>query len=245
MSLVSNKSKIVVIGDIHGYKKALVDILRNINFIDKNEQVLDSNIILVQVGDIVDRGPKSLESLKLMQKIQKKKPNQVIRLLGNHEIMLLCNDYRFINKKHDTPEKINEIVNELRLDIILGNLKVAHTIDNFIFSHAGITKENMKKLNILNETNLNKICKIINTYYINKILSNSIDDLYDINNIFWNRALPNSNDYSSKFKQIIGHTIKQSIDINSNIIYVDLGMFITHNIGYLSIKNGILKPVYL
>jgi len=43
--------------------------------------------ILVQLGDIVDRGPFSLECLKIMDIIELAIGKKTVRLYGNHEIM--------------------------------------------------------------------------------------------------------------------------------------------------------------
>lgn len=67
-----------VVGDIHGCVEPLENLLAHWN---KDEQQL------IQLGDMVDRGPNSLGVLKKMMKI--KKEHGAIILKGNHEAMFL------------------------------------------------------------------------------------------------------------------------------------------------------------
>lgn len=62
-----------VLGDIHGEYDYLVDVLKKVNFDYKND-------ILIQIGDIVDRGP---EPFKCMDELLKIK--HLILLKGNHD----------------------------------------------------------------------------------------------------------------------------------------------------------------
>jgi hypothetical protein len=54
--------------------------------------------VLVQVGDMVDRGPKSRECLDLLMDLERQAPQQngkVVPLLGNHEVMTMMGDLRY------------------------------------------------------------------------------------------------------------------------------------------------------
>lgn len=68
-----------VIGDIHGMKESLEDMLKNWNR-DKQQ--------LIFVGDYIDRGPQSADSLLLVRKLQME--YGAICLRGNHEEMFLA-----------------------------------------------------------------------------------------------------------------------------------------------------------
>ncbi|MEO7564716.1 MAG: metallophosphoesterase, partial [Sphingomicrobium sp.] len=55
--------------------------------------------ILVQLGDITDRGPDSLKIIRNLQQLQKEAPKtggKVVILLGNHEAMNLTGDLRYV-----------------------------------------------------------------------------------------------------------------------------------------------------
>ncbi|MEW5305143.1 MAG: hypothetical protein WDW36_007704 [Sanguina aurantia] len=56
---------------------------------------------LVQLGDVVDRGPDSLPLLALFRRLRTEAGEaggRVVLLLGNHELMLVQGDFRYVNK---------------------------------------------------------------------------------------------------------------------------------------------------
>ena len=64
-----------VISDIHGQFDAFMEMLRTIEFCEEDE--------LYVLGDVIDRGPKSLECIRWLMK-----QDNVLTLLGNHELIL-------------------------------------------------------------------------------------------------------------------------------------------------------------
>ena len=67
-----------VIGDVQGCFDELMLLLEKINFNSKNDE-------LIFAGDLINRGPKSLEVLEFC--LKNKKSIEVV--LGNHDIYLL------------------------------------------------------------------------------------------------------------------------------------------------------------
>lgn len=64
-----------VMSDIHGQYDAFIKMMEAIDFTDEDE--------LYIIGDVIDRGPKSMECIKwIMEK------DNVLTLLGNHELIL-------------------------------------------------------------------------------------------------------------------------------------------------------------
>jgi len=261
---------IIVIGDIHGDKEALVEILQREKIIDQNQNWINNDKIIVQVGDVVDRGPQSLEALELLRYIQSKgKPGQVIRIIGNHELMLIMGDWGYINRDYDTPEKIDKIISIIKEDISNGRMLAAYSLGNIIFSHAGISQKfideidmnsknsdeivdfiNQKVKDIINSycfdgqiCNYNQKCHIANgKKYCNNYYH--YNEIFGSNSIFWFRSNSVKDDFipSNKFLQIIGHTIKDKITVSPDFgaIYVDVGMSSSNNIGYLNIVNNMI-----
>ena len=90
--------RIVAVGDLHGDYSAWQDIARGAGLIDGGGHWAGGKTILVQLGDITDRGPESLKivrSLQQLQKEAKRKGGQTIIVLGNHEAMNLLGDNRY------------------------------------------------------------------------------------------------------------------------------------------------------
>lgn len=96
--------RIVVIGDVHGSYDGMMEILYKAGITKsldeckwKKSPVLDktsdvrinnNNTILLQIGDIVDRGAGASESWSCLQKLQRTAPGEarVIRLIGSKPV---------------------------------------------------------------------------------------------------------------------------------------------------------------
>ena len=56
--------------------------------------------VLVQIGDVADRGPDSLKIIRQLMKLQREaagRGGQVIALVGNHEAMNMTGDLRYVH----------------------------------------------------------------------------------------------------------------------------------------------------
>jgi hypothetical protein len=92
--------RIVAVGDLHGDFNAWRDIARGAGLVDDKGSWTGGNTILVQTGDVVDRGPDSLKILQDLMRLQREAPRthgQVIALIGNHEAMNLTGDLRYVS----------------------------------------------------------------------------------------------------------------------------------------------------
>jgi hypothetical protein len=95
----SAQMRVVAVGDSHGAYPELVGILQRVGLIDGNCQWIGGSSILVQTGDVIDRGKGSRECLDLLMDLERQAPKQngrVIPLLGNHEVMNLMGDLRYV-----------------------------------------------------------------------------------------------------------------------------------------------------
>ena len=84
------------IGDVQGCYDQLTQLLDLINFdVDEDK--------LIFVGDLVNRGPKSLETLRLIKSLGK----SAKIILGNHDLYLLAVSYGYLPpSKKDTIQDI-------------------------------------------------------------------------------------------------------------------------------------------
>ena len=92
-------SRIVAVGDLHGDFKAWQDIARAAGIIDGKGHWAGGKTILVQLGDILDRGGESLKIVRNLQQLQREAPRKggkVYVVLGNHEAMNLIGDDRYV-----------------------------------------------------------------------------------------------------------------------------------------------------
>lgn len=141
--------RIIAIGDVHGSNAGLREILVAAQVIDSIETCIwsgsDANkgTILVQMGDIVDRGDEALEAWECLDELSATKPadGDLIRLVGNHEVWWLENKFHMRNSKADTQDKVLKLVRSMKSQITNGELVGAKTIwvkgVPLMFVHAG------------------------------------------------------------------------------------------------------------
>jgi hypothetical protein len=92
--------RIVAVGDIHGDFDALVGILRSAKLIAEGNEWIGGTTHLVQTGDLLDRGAESRKVMDLLMKLEhqaNKAGGRVHVLLGNHEVMNLIGDLRYVS----------------------------------------------------------------------------------------------------------------------------------------------------
>src|SRR2546423_9878429 len=63
--------RIVAVGDLHGDFSAWRDILRSASVVDNNGHWTGGDVVLIQTGDAVDRGPNSLEIIQDLVRLQR------------------------------------------------------------------------------------------------------------------------------------------------------------------------------
>lgn len=93
--------RIIAIGDVHGDVDAMREALRNAKLINGKDKWVGGKSVLVQVGDQLDRGNREREIYDLLFRLQDSAPVQggaVHILLGNHEIMNMRQDFRYVTK---------------------------------------------------------------------------------------------------------------------------------------------------
>jgi hypothetical protein len=91
--------RIVAVGDLHGDFAAWRDIAGAAGLVDPGGRWTGGRTTLVQVGDVVDRGPDSLKIIRELMRLQKEAPRhggRVIVLVGNHEAMNITGDLRYV-----------------------------------------------------------------------------------------------------------------------------------------------------
>src|ERR1700739_3829005 len=90
---------VVAIGDVHNAFDDFVAILRHTGLIDQQNHWAGGKTTFVQVGDLLDRGPKPREVMDLMMALEKESAQaggRVVSLLGNHEMMNIMGDLRYV-----------------------------------------------------------------------------------------------------------------------------------------------------
>jgi len=93
------QERLVAVGDVHGDFDALAAILRQAEVIDAQHRWIGRNVTFVQTGDYLGRGPKSRAVMDLLTALEEQAPRiggRALTLLGNHEMMTLVGDLRYV-----------------------------------------------------------------------------------------------------------------------------------------------------
>jgi hypothetical protein len=248
------KSRIVLIGDIHGDIRRFKDILIDAKVINKSIEWIaePKNTIVVQMGDQVDsinRDP-SLEEWEvlpdvemiyftnLLNKIALSKGGRVISLIGNHEMMNTIGNYSYVSSKslNDDVRKRHDLFKPSgALSAILSQRPIVVKIGKLLFCHAGLTMEHLKVL-----TKYKKDISYINSIWKNFIKNNAIlledKEIFDTvilgnEGILWTRDLNDTGDVVKMLDSVgclymfVGHTVVEGIKIiNERIWYTDTGI---------------------
>lgn len=91
--------RVVAIGDLHGDLQATRGALRLAGAIDANDAWIGGKLVVVQTGDLIDRGDEDRAILDLTARLQaeaKKAGGELVLLSGNHELMNVAFDFRYV-----------------------------------------------------------------------------------------------------------------------------------------------------
>ena len=106
----TTEEDIFVVGDIHGAYENIVSSLQTIKLIDEQHNWIGGKSQFVSLGDLMDRGPASRKVMDLFIKLQQQAHDnggRFLMVLGNHEVMNLIGDLRYLSK-----EEINEFADD-------------------------------------------------------------------------------------------------------------------------------------
>jgi hypothetical protein len=118
---VRTSERVIAVGDVHGAYDPFRAILRETKIIDARDRWIGGRAILIQTGDVLDRGAHSRRVMDLLRKLEREATRaggRVFALLGNHELMRLVGDLRYLSageikafERADSPE-LRELVYE-------------------------------------------------------------------------------------------------------------------------------------
>jgi hypothetical protein len=95
------ESRVVAFADVHGAYDDFTALLREVEVIDEGGDWIGGDTNLVSLGDLIDRGPGSRQVLELLMKLQQQAEaagGAVRVVLGNHEVMVMSGDTRYVSR---------------------------------------------------------------------------------------------------------------------------------------------------
>jgi hypothetical protein len=138
-------SRVAVIGDVGGHPDQLRVALLSLGASEEALRLPD-DLTIIQVGDLVDRGPDSAAVVNLVGRYLDDQPGQWIQLVGNHEAQYLPGGVSFWR------ERLSELdAGRLRSWWGDGRIQVAAAVrtaagDEILVSHAGLTVDAWRAL---------------------------------------------------------------------------------------------------
>jgi hypothetical protein len=141
--------RIVAIGDVHGADQNFAAILRKAGIIDDQQRWIAGRTILVQTGDMTDRGAGMRAALDLLMALEKQASDaggRVYALLGNHEVMNLVGETRDMTPEIFATFGGEEATREAfgprgRYGRWLRSKPVMAKVEDTVFMHAGINPD--------------------------------------------------------------------------------------------------------
>lgn len=240
-SIYSNVDSLFVVGDVHGRYDELNNLLQKSNLIDSSLNWIGGNAHLVFLGDLFDRGDDVTKVLWFIYGLEDKAESaggKVHVVLGNHEIMTMSDDLRYVGPKENSLAatygiKYSEMYHPL--NSFLGNWLASKPtvlkIDNAIFAHGGIIDLGTNSINEYNDLVYGYIQEPIfldimeaapdTTRYSKDLWSQRYSFFYNSLSPFWYRGYAQSDTLQSqlnamlkKYKSkvhVIAHTPLESI----------------------------------
>ena len=188
-------SKMLILSDIEGNFGAFRKLLQGSQVIDDNFNWTFGNGDLVLIGDFVDRGNMVMEVLWLIYSLEEKAKaagGYVHYILGNHEIMNISNDLRYVQQRY---LRHATLMNTSYMQLFgpdaeigrwLATKNVTERIGDMLFMHAGISQY----INMMN-IQLKELNDLVRPYYSDttyQYKDKRLDILYSDFGPFWYRG---------------------------------------------------------
>lgn len=142
--------RFIALSDIHGQYELFLELLEKHKVIDTNQNWIYGNGHLVINGDIMDRGAGVTEILWLVFKLQQQaehKGGKLHYLIGNHELMVLDGDLRYINEKYKVAGNLlgytydEQFSKQSLFGRWMRERPVMVKVNDILFTHAGISPD--------------------------------------------------------------------------------------------------------
>jgi hypothetical protein len=262
---LSNEQRIVAIGDLHGDYDQAIRVLKVAKVINEEKKWIGgSETIFVQTGDVVDRGKDTKDLYRLMKRLRREADSaggQVISLLGNHEIMNMMEDYRYVT--HEDIATFKGVINRKKvfsaegwIGKYLRGLNLTAIVGDTVFAHGGI-HPSWAKVGV----------KSINEQTVKFLTELKPDDLWSVdlfgsNGPAWYRgyALEVEKSICSQLdsalkamkvnRMVLGHTVQETGKItarcNGRVLLIDVGISRAYyaNLAALELTNEYARGLY-
>ncbi len=228
--------RIVAFGDVHGDIAALRSVMKKAGLIDDMDRWTGADTVVVQTGDLLDRGDDEIEIINLLEKLKieaQKRGGEIYTLSGNHEIMNLKGDFRYVTEKGMSSfrDKLGISREEAFrpggiYSKILSNYPVIKIFNRNVFVHGGLSKDHVSY-------GVDKINSEVRQWMLGKGAYPK-----NIENVWWMRDYSRNTDSDdckrleevlnllNADRMVVGHTVQEYANgfCGGRIIRIDTGM---------------------
>ena len=222
-STFKNVDSLFVVGDVHGKYDQLINLLKKSKIINEELEWVAGRSNLVFLGDLFDRGSDVTKTLWFIYELEEKAEEaggRVHLVLGNHEIMTMSKDLRYIGKKESIIARTYGLDYDYMyhprrsfLGSWLSSKSSVLKIDNALFAHGGIIDLGTNSINDFNQTVRSNIQDPIFLELMKDTPDSSKYDpqkwrdmrqfFYDENSPFWYRGYVYSDTLSAQLNSML------------------------------------------
>jgi hypothetical protein len=267
MATYTGIDSVFVMGDLHGNYFETLKVLVNSGIVNSNLEWTWGNGHLIFIGDIFDRGNEVTELLWLIKSLQFQaldRGGRVHLLLGNHEVMNLASDTRYISDKYfylamKTGLNYTRLFGStFELGRWLRSLNTMVKVNDILFVHAGISEKMLQEKLSIQDVNdaMRRYLSTLNSedslglllagesgpLWFRGYLNNTGDQKADVENSF-TKAL----EFYDVGKMVVGHTPSEvfKLDFDNRLLYIDVSTAgALNNEKALFIKKGRYYKVF-
>ncbi len=222
-----------VVGDVHGKYDELSELFRNAGLIDEDDRWTGGRKWIVLLGDLLDRGPDVHKILWFLYELERdaaRHGGRVQVLLGNHEIMAMTDDPRYVSPKELLVAQRHGVAYWQLFDprsSILGKWLAAKPalirVDRVLLAHGGVGPEYMdytipefddSLATFMSEQWFSRMADSTAPYtpLDSVTLFRRFDFFFDDNSVFWYR--------SYVYTDTLGHVLQQVLERHDSDIHV-------------------------
>jgi hypothetical protein len=150
--------RLVAIGDLHGDLGGARAALLAAGAIDASDKWIGGDLVIVQTGDILDRGDDESKILELFERLDaeaRTAGGAIVQLNGNHELMNGAHDFRYV-----TPGGMRDFGGDRQHALEpggpwakkLARYNIVAIVAGTVFSHAGVLGEWVTQLDAMNQS---------------------------------------------------------------------------------------------
>ncbi|KFG46650.1 Ser/Thr phosphatase family protein [Toxoplasma gondii p89] len=247
-------SRILAVGDLHGDIGNTMLLLYGAGVVDEDGNWIAGDTLLIQTGDVVDRGPDGKRIYDYFASLSAQATEQggkIIQLLGNHDVMNICGDFRYAHPSETIEfggalERRRQFMDGGHYGNMLRSFPLSIKANGVIFSHAGIPSDfavlGLSKLTQQLREELANDCKLHNSRFYNEAMGSSTGDLFVAGSQgpLWTRVysmgqmtkiceeLDKTLGILDSEKMVIGHTVQESGNIEvycgGRLLLIDTGV---------------------